>query len=351
KQRGVWGFWTEGHNSWMVGHLNYYVRAKLMWDAEEDVRALVRDYCEKLYGQAADAVEGYIWTLERAVDDSPVHLSWGEEVPWRVILSPDVLRELGGYLEAAQAAAQASEAPEHASHVEVLRLVHAHMTAFLEADAAAGRGDYKDAVRWVDAMHRVRDEAAKVDPALIPATPEWCRGQVFSLEHYRSVYQELEDRAGGAKGKLVAFVPKEWEFRTDPGEDGQIYRWYLPGAGGRWKDIDATLYWQLQGYQDERGVGYAGKAWYRTSFQVPADAEGKSLTLTFGGIHNRGVWVWVNGLLTDYRDRHDSRRPLDVDVTGRIVAGKVNDVALMVSTPPGSERGGLYRRAFLWSRS
>ena len=41
----------------MVTHLNYYVRAKLMWNAEADVDGLVRDYCERFYGKAADAVE------------------------------------------------------------------------------------------------------------------------------------------------------------------------------------------------------------------------------------------------------------------------------------------------------
>ncbi len=43
KQRGVWRFWTEGSNTWLVTHLNYYVRGKLMWDTSENVEALVRD--------------------------------------------------------------------------------------------------------------------------------------------------------------------------------------------------------------------------------------------------------------------------------------------------------------------
>ncbi|MBM3290412.1 MAG: DUF4838 domain-containing protein, partial [Candidatus Hydrogenedentes bacterium] len=53
KERGVWGFWTEGNNNWMVTHLNYYVRSKLMWNVNADVKAIVRDYCERFYGAAA----------------------------------------------------------------------------------------------------------------------------------------------------------------------------------------------------------------------------------------------------------------------------------------------------------
>jgi len=350
KQRGIWGFWTEGQNSWMVSHLNYYVRAKLMWDAEEDVDALVRDYCERFYGKAADPVERYIWRLEGAVNDSALHIVWGYEVAWKAILTPKVMEQLDADLAEA---GSLSDTAESTLHVRVLRMVQEHAKAFLEMTEAGDRGDYAEAVRWVDEMGRIREEAAKVDPALIPDPPEWAENLTAALKWYRSLFQELADRAGGARGELVTMLPREWEFRPDPNEDGQIYQWYLPGKGGRWPEIDTTLYWQAQGYQDERGVGYCGKAWYRTSFFVPSEFENKPLALTFGTIlDGGGIWVWVNGFLVDYRKEASSKGPIDVDVTGQIRAGGMNSVALVVNTAPGDTRQyymGMYRRAFLWS--
>ncbi|MCS6860535.1 MAG: DUF4838 domain-containing protein [Abditibacteriales bacterium] len=371
-KRGVWGFWTEGQNAWMVTHLNYYVRAKLMWNVKADVKALVRDYCEKFYGKAADAVERYLWTLENAVNDASVHLRWGAEVPWKVILPPTTMRQLDAAM--AEAERLVDNAPPSSSraqrshltdggwlrsarsdslsklHVRVLRLTHQHLKAYLTMVNAADKGDFRAAVKQTEEMQRLRDEVAKIDPALLPSTPEWCRNHSTTLEWYRGVYQELAERIDG-RGKLVMLLPREWEFQTDPEGDGLIYQWYLPGKGGRWKKIDTTLYCQAQGYQDERGLGYAGKVWYRTSFTVPAEAHGKPLTLTFGGVFNQGVWIWVNGLLIDYRERQDSLRPFDVDVTKHIRAGEINHVAVLVNAPPlgRSQRTGLHRRVFLWS--
>jgi hypothetical protein len=349
-QRGVWGFWTEGNNSLMVTHLNYYVRAKLMWNANEDVDALVRDYCEKFYGKAADPVEDYIWTEEKAVGDSKVHETWGREVPWKVIYTPEVMNRLDADMAKAEALA---DTPEHKLHVHVLSLLTQYMHGFLNMDSAASDGNYQDALKWADETQRIKDEVAKVDPSLLPNSPEQYRiaHPWTTLDSFRSFWQNVADKAVGDKGQLVAMLPREWEFKPDPGNDGPIYQWYLPGVGGEWKKIDTTLNWQAAGYQDARGVSYWGKAWYRTSFNVPPEAEGKPLKLTFGGVYNSGIWIWLNGDLIDYRASQQSKQPFDVDVTGHIKAGQVNTIAVLVNTgPPDREqRSGIYRRAFIWT--
>lgn len=108
--------------------------------------------------------------------------------------------------------------------------------------------------------------------------------------------------------------------------------------------------------------GYWGKAWYRTQFEVPADAAGKPLTLTIGGVYNaadydRGVCVWVNGRLMEW-DVYQHQRmgglrtlaPIHIDVTSDFHPGKSNTVAVLVHTDPPERfpRGGIHRRSFLW---
>jgi hypothetical protein len=45
--------------------LTMYVRARLLWDAGQDVDALIREWCDRLYGAAAPALYGYFQALER----------------------------------------------------------------------------------------------------------------------------------------------------------------------------------------------------------------------------------------------------------------------------------------------
>ncbi|MBI5090965.1 MAG: DUF4838 domain-containing protein [Candidatus Hydrogenedentes bacterium] len=348
KERNVWGFWTEGQNCWMVTHLNYYARAKLMWNAHADVKTLARDYCERFYGAAANAVEDYIWALEDAVDATPVHETFGRLMPWQTILTPEVMRRLDDDMVRAQR--QAATDPERL-HVRVLGLTHDHIRAFLGMEAAAARGDFAGAAAGADRMLAIREETAKVSPSLLPKTPDWCLKNEVCAEWYKRTYQGLADQMNGVHGELVALLPVRWEFKTDPEDVGVVYQWYLPNSGAPWDSIDGTLYWDLQGYQDSRGWPYAGKAWYRAQVHVPRVTQGKPVRLTVGGVYNTGVWIWVNGALADHRPRQDTKTPFDIDVTNYVRPGEMNTVAILVNTITAdrSPRGGLHRRVFLWT--
>jgi hypothetical protein len=348
KNRGVWGFWTEGQNCWMVTHLNYYIRARLMWNAQANVPALVRDYCQKFYGAAARPVEDYIWTLERAVGESSIHETFGRLVPWRVIYPPKVMRQLDRQM--AEAVRRAGNRPE-APHVQVLDLVHQYIRAYLAMESAASEADFVGAVRHAKEMFRLRGELGKINPSLIPVTPEWASKGDGALEWYRQTYQELAERMNGGRGRLIAMTPRTWQFREDPEKIGEFQGWYAPEAKGQWQDLDSTMYWEAQARQDKLGYGYTGHAWYRTAFNVPAAAAGQPLKLAIGGIYSVELWTWVNSRLVDHRIRQSTKNAFDIDVTPHIRPGQTNHVTLLISTlpPDRNARGGLHRRVFLWS--
>ena len=346
KDRNIWGFWTEGQNCWMVTHLNYYARAKLMWNAKTDVRALVRDYCEKFYGAAADPVEDYIWTLEDAVGESRVHETWGDLIAWQAILTPEVMRRLDEDIHRAEALVQDDANKEH---VRVFSLVHDNTKAFVTMENCAARGDFTGAAKAADDMFAMRDKIAEVDSALLPYTPEWTRGRSTTPEWFRDMYRGLAAKAGGDQGDLLTLLPERWEFKTDPDNVGVIEEWYLPGQGGPWDNVDTTRSWDLQGYQDAEGRVYGGKAWYRTTFRMPDNASDAPLHLTLGGVYNRGIGIWVNGQLVYHSPGQNSREPFDVDVTGYLRPGEMNSLAVLVNTDPARySRGGLHRRVFIW---
>jgi len=352
-KQGLWGFWTEGNNSWMITHLNYYVRAKLMWDVDSDVPSLVHDYCVRFYGAAAQPVEDYIWVLDEAVECSITHETWGRVMLWRPILAP-VIDQLCAL--AAEAEKRAVDSPFR-ERVRVLRLVHDHMAAFLAAEEAAGEGDFAKAVAEIDRMLVIRSETGKIQSGLLPETNELGAGHSSSAERLREHCASLLERMNGTHGTLVTMLPREWNFKTDPQDSGTLYEWYQPNVESGWRVIDTTLNWEIQGLQDERGWPYAGPAWYRTQFDIPVHLAGKPLRLALGGVYNDGVWVWVNGILCSgegtrgRRGLFDDFTPIDYDVTNVVRPGEPNTVAVLVHTePPGrNPRSGLHRRAFLWS--
>lgn len=359
KERGLWGFWTHAANSWMVTHLNYYVRAKLMWDTRTDVDALVRDYCERFYGPAADSVEEYLWTYEGALEKTNVHTAWGDVIPWSFILS-SVLNDLNHLIDEAETGASGTE---YADRIRILRITHDHMNAYIAMEEALADLNYREAVDCANRMFELRDTMEAIKTGLLPHTARFAIDFRSTMEWHRTLYTDLAAKAGGEQGELVLKLPRTWEFKKDPKNMGTLFQWYLPENRDGWAPIDTTLYWEAQGHADEDGYGYVGKAWYRTQVEVPAGAKGKPLMLTLGGVYfeedyNRGVWVWVNGrLIPPEKCRlHDMSglkelKPIHVDVTNDIRPGETNTIAVLVHTDPPARfpRGGMHRRSFLWS--
>ena len=355
RDHGCWGYYTEGNNGWMVSHLNFYIRAKLMWDADGDVDALVHEYCGRFYGAAADAIENYIWTLEGAVEATDTHETWGRLMQWRLILPP-VLDKLDQLVASAESAANTDESK---LHVNVLRMVHEHMKTFLDMENAAAEGDFATSIQKADAMLVMREPIEAVQSGLVPREADIAEHQSSSLVSRKSVFQYLSDRQNGPAGTIVKMLPREWDFLPDPKGMGAIGQWYLPGKADGWKPIDTTFYWEAQGYQDETGWGYWGDAWYKTQFDAPADAAGKDLWLAAAGVYNWGVWVWVNGTMRAFEmDRHwrlgyqQANSPFEVQVGDLIKPGETNDIAILVHTrePGRNPRGGLHGRVFLFER-
>jgi hypothetical protein len=59
------------HN-WATQGLNYYVVARLHWNPEQDVDAIVDDYCQAGFGPAARAVRRYLGGLEALMDEAAI---------------------------------------------------------------------------------------------------------------------------------------------------------------------------------------------------------------------------------------------------------------------------------------
>ena len=350
KNLNVWGFWTEGQNTWMRTHLNYYVRTKLMWNSSLDVDAIVHDYCQKFYGEAADWIEKYIWDLEDAVENTDLHVQWGNKhhIPWEIIFTDSLIDTLQEHLDHAQH--RISE-PTNQLHVDVLQEYHHYLIAFLSAQRLTNLGKYDQAVNKIDEALVAKSNLSRVRSNLLPYAPSWVvETSDSTLEGLSDICQYLLDRIDGTIGNLVAFLPCSWEFKTDPFEDGLIEQWYRLDQDSGWDSITTTLYWENQGYQNKAGYGYTGYAWYQTKFEVKNDVGNCPVSLTFGGVCGQEIWVWINQLLVFHGENESSSKPFDISLPENIQAG-TNQITVRIHGHGfyRGAQGGIYRRAFLWT--
>jgi len=76
RDMGVKGFYTQV-GPWTRAPLNYYVAAKLAWNADLDVDWLIDDFCRKLFAESAEPMRGYLAGIEQAMVRSDRCISYG----------------------------------------------------------------------------------------------------------------------------------------------------------------------------------------------------------------------------------------------------------------------------------
>lgn len=84
-----------------------------------------------------------------------------------------------------------------------------------------------------------------------------------------------------------------WTFRKDPADQGLKDNWFAADTNtADWIPVMVPAFWA-----ETKPVGnYQGYGWYRTTFTVPEDWKGRTLSLMFTAVDEQ-AWVYVNGKL------------------------------------------------------
>ncbi len=161
---------------------------------------------------------------------------------------------------------------------------------------------------------------------------------------------------GGCAGKMAAPSPREalfddgWKFHreTTPHEDVAK----LPEAA--WRSVQLPHDWGIEGPFSQEwasGQGYlpAGIAWYQKSFDVPAAAAGKDVSIRFNGIYKHSQ-VWCNGKLVGGRPY--GYMSYTLDLTPFLHFGGRNELEVKVDHSDFADSrwyagSGIYRNVFL----
>ena len=127
-------------------------------------------------------------------------------------------------------------------------------------------------------------------------------------------------------------------------------------GAGEWRDVQLPHDWSIEYPYDtdpeEHGIcSYVvrGVGWYRKSFELPADARGRRLTLLFEGCY-MDTTVYVNGRKAG--EHFCGYTPFEVDITDFVLPEGTNVVTVRVdNTPQPNSRwytgSGLYRDVWL----
>jgi len=103
RRLGVMGVASQWNRNSAANGLAFYVASKLLWDAETDVDALLADFYEKAYAEAASPMREYHERLEKTAVDLGLHLA--SQRPYRDMLrflDSGLLADLDAHLRQAE---------------------------------------------------------------------------------------------------------------------------------------------------------------------------------------------------------------------------------------------------------
>jgi hypothetical protein len=380
RKAGILGVNTESRNAIATTFLNLHLRARLLWNPDEDIDALLADFYQRFYGPAAKPMGAYWNAIFKAWEETIV--TEHEYFVAPAIYTPDVLAVLREKMaEAQQIAADLQKQGRALSRnekqfVERIRFTgmsHAIIQGYLAmVRAAATECDYATAVSHGEKSLAIREQLTDINGTFTTYRKynvekngyAWWPGEVKQ-------YRELLPFVDGSKGKLIAKLPIEWAFHRDKENKG-LAKGFTAGPvdltywrankekltldsrkdyPDEWEMLQTDLYAQAQGIRHPDWQSYTGYLWYRTNVELTAGQTAGAPHIRFPGLFNE-CWLYINGKEVAYRKQgklwwlNDYRFEWDVDLKSKLKVGK-NTIALRCNCE--HHFGGMFRRPFLYA--
>ncbi len=361
---GIRGWRVECMPAWVNDTPTLYVAARLMWNVNTDVDALLREFYRKFFGPAAKPMGQYLEMIDHAFRDTDCHTGGSFCIP-KVFTRNRMER---GIKLLNQAALLAGKNNTFAQRIQLYRLSYERLQAFLQMLDARNRFDFVTAKKALDRLQKLTDIMLSFrlypnPPGKAPfgknkdqeARPLWWRTAHSYITRFWSPCTESGYERIVKRGKLVAGCPDEWDFLIDPNDIGESAGWFRSGhIGGNWQRLRTkTASWGDQGLHY-----YKGFAWYRTEVDIPSDFKGRKIYLWFGGVDEKAK-VWLNGKFigTSGNPGHGlpgvagTFKPFELDATDAIQFGKPNTIAVKITNKQLDElgTGGITAPVMFWT--
>jgi len=335
KQSGCLGINLESMSAWHLYGPHTYLASRLMWRADAPADAILADYYEQLFGQAAPQVKAYWDHIDAAVVACKVHC--GSFYSLHAIWTPELVKACQADLDAADKAAESDLVRQR---IAMFRSGLDSAKQYLVVRDALNRCDFVGGKQAFDDWMKIMDTSGNKQYM------QWSEYRRGYAERFIAGYLNggLERTSG--ERKLIAQLPDEWDFRFDAEGVGDSQQWFADSvAADGWRRVrtySATL--------DEQGIPeQLTTMWYRTAFKTPDVLPAGPLHLWFGEVDGNPNKVYVNGELVG--EFAAGRQGGDVDVTGKLRAGKENTIVLRTEHRGISELklGGILRPAIVYA--
>ena len=376
---GILGVNTESRNAIATTFLNLHLRARLLWNPDEDVDALLKEFYTRFYGPAAKPMEAYWSAIFNAWENTIC--TEHEYFVAPAIYTPDVMAQLKKKIAEAeqiinglqiQGRALSRNEKLYVERMRFMRYSYEITAGYISmVHAAATDCDYERAAALGNKTLAVREKLTDMSGIFTTYRNYKVehRGYAWWPGEIRQ-YQELLPFTNGKKGKLIMKLPLEWAFHRDKDNKGlsrgfangpmDLSHWQanqskLTPANrkdypDKWEMLRTDLYAQAQGIRHPDHQSYIGWLWYRTDLELKPEHTNGKVHLRFPGLFNE-CSLFVNGKEVATRKQgklwwlNDYRFEWDVDLTGKLKAGK-NTIALRCHCE--HHFGGMFRRPFLY---
>lgn len=319
----------ETFGSWAIEGPHTYLSARLAWDADANVDAIMAEFYDRLFGKAAPHVRSYWERVDRAFVEADTHAGSFYCLPR--IWTPEMLRACTKDLEAAEKAAESDIIRQR---VRVFRRGLENARMYMDIHNASLEGDWIRAKEVYDTF-LAHARAMVADGILNPYGVRY-------LERFVAP-AVLAGYARTTSGcSIVAQLPDQWQFRYDLEDRGESEKWFSPDApSAGWRPVRTfTSTIEEQGIEERMTF-----MWYST--RVNVDKTGAGLVLWFSDVDGKSK-VWVNGKLAGEGapgnfdiDLRGLLKPGPNSITVRVDHSRISDLAL----------GGILGPAFIYSRS
>ncbi len=351
---GLDGHTTQGFDDWGAMGLTAWVAIRLYWDADQDYRDLVAEYCRFRFGErAAEAMEAYYRVFEDRMREIPDMLS---NESWDNHLIIDAATRARAR-DALAAAIPLVEGEREQLHFETVALFQQAMDAWCDAIGHAREtGDFAAAQTMMDRSYEIRDQLNEHYSHFI--NPSFTNPERMGRFAPGGWYRKFGDFARILEESAETLIlPREMALALDTDNLAWAHDWHRPEV-----EVDDLEMWDTTKIPDIKYGTQRDPAafFYRTEVNVPETfANRERIVLFFPSLIARAMRLWINGepVSFDYENYSDEiwRGPAyfwidynhsrGFDVTPHLRAGERNTIAFRVFK--SFDHGGTYDRAFL----
>jgi hypothetical protein len=331
------GLNVETTKGWALWGPSEYVFMRLAWNADQDWRELLNQYCQRAYGNGAEAMLRY---YHRQIETQ--HNSGQEAGSFHAIhLIYDrnyIAASKRDMVEALKKAAT----PEQKTRIQYMADGLKALELYLDYHDATATFNWQKTKAAYDAMLSHWQVMYDTNTDLVSN-----EGPAY-LKRFLQGFVDGAIKYSTGEYKMAHQVPDALPTLFDPHDVGQTLGYQRPEIND--KDFIRTRTFSTT--WDAQGLGAMREAtvWYRVHFELKKDARGKPVGLFLGGFEDEAR-VWINGEFVGTSGQRFGM-PAEFDLTDGVKYEGNNVVAIQIIRNSKANEiglGGLLQPSFIFT--